>query len=430
MISNAVRVDRFTLLLAAISAIGSGLLLLRMATYGVNLTRHDSELYISVARSLSDGMGFTDWSGYPYRDRAPLYPLILGFTSGFGIDAIEAAGYVNAAAFGATSFVLSVWLRNRVRSRFLVVWAVCACVLSIQMAEFSTRVATEIIFILFVVSSLFALDSFLSTGKRSLLLWAAATAAAAVLTRYIGVTLIGGGLLVILCARNHALRLRLTNATIYSIVAVVPFSLWVLRNILTVEVFLGKVYTGGLRLQISLYHLTSEPLLWVLGQTGVTVLNEQTRRFVGITITGYTMESIVIGGALMICIIVIVIGYALSRYRSGFLQRNSDILMVASLFVVSYALFLAIERPLNDGVLLRRYMIPIFVPLLVIVTVVLDEFVSLLQGLKRRLIYFSILTGWLLLQIGPNIDSIRQWNDTGRGYGSKKWQESEVWHNR
>ena len=378
MISNVVKVDRFTLLLAAISVIGSGLLLLRMATYGVNLT-DDSVLYISSARRLSDGMSFTSWKGAPYANAAPLYPLMLALASGFGIDTIKAVGYINAAAFGVTSFILSVWLRNRVRSRFLIFWATCACVLSIQMAEFSTRAGTEITFVCFIVWSLFALDSFLKTGKRSILLWAAATAAAAVLTRYIGVTLIGGSLLVILCARTHALRLRLTNATIYLIVAAVPSSLWILRNILTIGSFFGEVNTQGLRLQMSLHHLTSELLLWFLGQSGVTILNEQLNNFIGITITGPTIESIAIGSALMICIS-LGICYALARCRPRFLQRNSDVLMVTSLFVLSYALFLVIERPIHDATLLRRYIIPLFIPLLVIVTIVLDEFMSLLRG--------------------------------------------------
>lgn len=416
------KIDHFTVLLAAIGGVGSVLLLLRMATYGINLT-DDSDLYISAARSLLEGDGFTIWTGQPYADRPPLYPLTLAFFSFSGLDVIKTAEYVNAISFGLTIFVIAMLLKSWIRSRFLIIWAASVCALSTQMAEFSARAGTEVLFILFVVASLFALNNFLRSGKKSLLFWAGSFTAAALLTRYIGVTLVVSGVLALLLAKNQVLRTRRANAAFFLIIATAPFSLWILRNIFTIGSLFGSVHTEGLRLIESLRNANNEIIFWILGETGFEIFGRVVTNIAGVAITQDTIESITITSAFLVYYI-IGIGYIIARYQPGFLRRNINILSVTSLFVIVYFLFLAVERTLNDGLLSTRYLIPLFPVLLIIMVVAIDEFILKIR--INRTIHVLLLSAYLLSLIVPNYNSIGQWNDTGRGYRSKEWQESEV----
>lgn len=93
-----VPLDRYTGALAAVGALAAILVLLRVSALGAGLTP-DSTAYVSVARNLVDGRWFALWNGDVFRDHTPLFPMALAVPGLFGVDAVKAAGYVNAAAF-------------------------------------------------------------------------------------------------------------------------------------------------------------------------------------------------------------------------------------------------------------------------------------------------------------------------------------------
>ncbi len=70
------RPDPFTLLLAAAAALGAGLVLLRLASYGPGMP-WDAVNYITVARNLLAGNGLVGLDGVPLRYWPPLYPALL-----------------------------------------------------------------------------------------------------------------------------------------------------------------------------------------------------------------------------------------------------------------------------------------------------------------------------------------------------------------
>ena len=187
-------------LCAALGGVGALLVLVRQAAYGPGLTR-DSMRYVEGARNLLDGNGLAAAFGSPEQG-GPLFTLLLAFAGSFGPEVIEAARYLNAAAFGVTIVAAAAWLWSRIRSPALVIWAAGACALAAWPANVAAHVWPEITFTAFVVTALLALDRFLKgRGARPLLL-AAAAAAAACLTSYAGVALIGSGLLAFALQRS------------------------------------------------------------------------------------------------------------------------------------------------------------------------------------------------------------------------------------
>ena len=183
------RPDRFTLLLAVLALLGAALILARQVNYGVSINT-DSVFYITVARNLLEGEGFVTLTKELYVQWPPLYPLLLAGASLFIFDPLDVAGPLNAAIFGLTIFAAGQWLRQRIHSRFLVLWTCLAILLSIPLTKNASKVMSEPSFILFVTLSLLHTDYFLHQGKRASLLWAAVFTALACLTRYIGPALI------------------------------------------------------------------------------------------------------------------------------------------------------------------------------------------------------------------------------------------------
>ena len=100
-----------TLPLAAAAALGAVLVLARQAPNGAGL-HWDSVIYVTVARNLLSGVGFSDYTGYPYVYWPPLYPLLLAVASLDLLDPLDVAGPLNAALFGLTIFVVGQYLRD------------------------------------------------------------------------------------------------------------------------------------------------------------------------------------------------------------------------------------------------------------------------------------------------------------------------------
>ena len=180
-------------------------MLLRVSEWGPT-AGPDSVLYVTAARNLLEGDGFTAY-GVPYQGAAPLFPLTLaGAGLLFGLDPLDAASWLNAAAFGLTAFATAAWVRSRTRSGFLAVWAGLACAFSVQLARIVSPAMTEALFVMFAVLSLYALDRWLDGRRTSLLLTAAACAALACAPRYLGLALVLGALPLVVGPRDVVYR--------------------------------------------------------------------------------------------------------------------------------------------------------------------------------------------------------------------------------
>ncbi len=419
----------------ALGVLGAALILLREANHGVGLT-WDSGSYISVARNLLAGDGLLEWNGTRYQGAAPLFPLLLAAVGLFGIDVIDAAGYVNAAAFGLTVFVVAAWLKRHVRSPLLAVWAGCACALSPALASAAAHAWTEVVCILFIVIALSLLDRFLSSGKVLALLLAAAAAAAACLTRYLGGVMIGAGALVLLLRNDIVIRTRLRDTAIWSVASMAPVGVWIMRNLLVIGSVLGSQFPDGFSGLISLHRATDEFALWLLGPTGFDVLNGAIGSITSIGPAGAATVTATAAKLAVLAAPAIGAGYALARYRPGFLRKNRTVLTVSIVFVAAYSLFLAIYLPLADTMLAVRYLLPLFPPLLVAATMVLDGLMSNAHarnaaaskkiGKAVPVVASIVVSLWLVQQVGATYNATRVWLDDGSGYTSRGWTESDV----
>lgn len=226
------RLDWYALLLAAAAVLGGALVLARGFGYGVGLER-DSIEHIAAARSLLAGSGFAGYSGLPYDAFPPLYPLLLAAASLGVFDPHSVAGPLNAVMFAATIAVAGIYLRTRLQSGLLAAAGALALMLSIPLAGAAAWAWPETAFILWTALALIQTDRFLSGGKISALLWAAAFTALAALTSYTGLAVVATVIILLALPGGTPAADKVKRIGIYALIALIPPALWLLRNLLS-----------------------------------------------------------------------------------------------------------------------------------------------------------------------------------------------------
>ena len=425
-----------TLLLAAIAALGAVLVLARGATYGAGL-HYDSINYVAVARNLLAGEGFTNFSGSDYTLWPPLYPLLLAAASLGIFDPLDVAGPLNAAIFGLTIFVVGQYLRHRLQSPFLALWAGVMIALSIPLAFWASWALSGPAFILLATLALIQTDKYLSTGKLSSLLWAAAFCALAWQTRYIGVAVpVAAGLLMIFQWRASPWE-RIRHIAIFSLIAAAPMGVWLLRNYLLTGEFTGP------RLPVN-YSLSE-----ISPDLGGVLMGWVDFSF-SLDYWPFVVLAILAAAALIIAWCIFTGKHYENRPRFGSIP-----FLVFSGFALTYFLLFVIALLLGnvaDGVQ-ARFMTPLYLPLLIAVVVMVDWFMAYAGSWKflsragcwlilehkyvggiqtglPALILALILSVWAAGQIVPNVREINQANSGDwylpTSYSAPPWADSDT----
>ncbi|HEY3291326.1 MAG TPA: hypothetical protein VGK87_14450, partial [Anaerolineae bacterium] len=217
------------LALAALGVGGAALIIAATSTYGAAADA-DSAAYVSAARSLLAGNGFVMYDGTPFVNFAPLYSLVLAAFGFFKIDPLESARFVNALGFAGIIVVSGVWLHRHTDSAIVALPGALAALLAMPLILISVFVASETLFILLTLLFILALEQAIVSHRRSALVVCAVICTLAMLDRYIGITLLFTGLLLILLRRDQPLLRRLFDAVVFGAIASLPLLGWYARN--------------------------------------------------------------------------------------------------------------------------------------------------------------------------------------------------------
>ena len=381
---NPPRMPWFAAMLLVPALAGIALALMRGVGYEIQLAG-DAIYDVSAAQSLLEGKGFRIWNGEHYAHGGPLYPLIIAAASAFGADPLTAVWFINPIIFGLTGVVAAIWLRTRAQSRFVAVWAGCACALSLPLAELAAYPWSDPLFILTATLALFALDRYLDAPTARRLCLAAAFAALACLTRHVGVAIAAAAMpLIMLTAHpNLPLTAKARRAAAYAAIALAPLAAWTLRVL---------IETGGLGEAIipvdftplgSLHRALSEPVKWALGWGIPARINEWSTATLGVpavvgiglpwdTETDASVLGAAIAGALSLTAAAGA-AFALLRLRSQG-NANPRAFAAPAAFIAAYAALIAILLPITNIELPPRYLAPLFVPALIMAALILDGF--------------------------------------------------------
>ena len=218
---------RLSFAIGLLAASTSLLVLVSTGKYGAGLTP-DSIAYLSTAASLATGGGFAQFDGTPYLHWPPLFPILLAAFGVAGVTPATAARLLNALCAGLTVVLTCVWLSKRVRPPLVAV-AGLSVALSPPLLYSARFALTETTFNLLLLLFLTTLAGYLATGRPAVLYAATAVAAAAALTRFIGVSAALTGALFLLARPRHPGR-RWRDVAILVAGSALPVAAWMVRS--------------------------------------------------------------------------------------------------------------------------------------------------------------------------------------------------------
>ena len=352
------RPDRFTLTLAALALLGATLILARQVNYGMSI-QVDSTSFITVARNLLAGEGFVELSTKTdFILTPPLYSLLLAGATLFIFDPLDVAGPLNAAIFGLTIFAAGQWLRQRIHSRFLVLWSCLAILFALPLAHWASVVMTDTPFVLFVTLALLHTDNFLHQGKRASLLWAAVFTALACLTRYIGPALIFTVLPLLLFQHGIAPLEKLKRIGLYAAVSATPICLWLLRNFLRFDSPMGRRPPLNNTLPSILDEVISHLTRWLFLDLSLGEFHRFAEEVTG----------------LALLVLVIALGVTLRAQQKAAAWTDLISLCLFPIFTLVYFILLILALQTSGLGHKYRYLLPVYIPLLFTAVLVIDRF--------------------------------------------------------
>ena len=404
------------LLIVVLAGLGTAHILVRTATDGA-IINGDSVCFLSTASNFLAGEGWRDFAGRPLVGWPPLFPLMLAALDGIGIDPVEGGRWVHAAAFGWIIWAAGLYLHSHLRSRLLGLAATAIIAASLPLSHFMARFLTEPLFVLLTLLALIQLAAFLNRGARTSLWWAAVLTALAALTRYPGVALIGVGVLLLL--RTPPLATRLKDALAFGTVSSVPLAGVLVHNWAVSGGLTGRKEMSGQSLSDGLSQIGEVFGEWVVPPNtpdGVAYLLWLVVGLVGIA-------AVVLG---------------VPRMRSNSYRQVGPMLPFGG-FALAYLVFMIVVVPFTvHQAIDSRYLLPVYVPLLLAAVLLLDRFLSI-EATGRMVAIRSGLTSLVLLgacaHIGFSVDrhlhiTRQAWTAGNKPWmiNSRSWEDSEILH--
>jgi len=194
----------------------------------------DSTSYLMGAENLLLGNGFSRYSGgyeiRPITGFPPVYSAALAAAGLTGLELVAAARLLNAALFGANVALTAAMVHSLTRSTWGSVLAGLLFLARTTELELHSWVMSEPLFIFLSLVSVCLIGRYLHEAGLAWLIAAGTVTALACLTRYVGVALVGAGLVGMALFGPSDMRRRGRDGLIFAGLSLVPLLMWLARN--------------------------------------------------------------------------------------------------------------------------------------------------------------------------------------------------------
>ncbi|MFV2045151.1 MAG: hypothetical protein ACC700_18195 [Anaerolineales bacterium] len=400
----------YRLSLVLLSLFGTVFVLLSTIRYGAGLSP-DSVTYIGAARNMIAGVGIISYNGAPLVAQAPLYPALLALVGKIiGADPLLFAHIVNALLFGLIVYLGGLLTFKYLSSSpFTALMGTLAIVFSIPLFHVSGWAWSEPLFISFVLLSLIFAHSYLEKDDVTSLMLFSSSVALSSLTRYIGVTLIFWGALIILIFQRDSPKNRIAHLALFTLISALPIGLWLIRNYAISSTLFGPRASSTFTFFQNLAFVFNGLLYWYIPRR----------------IAEHRIIMAVVGGGVSLYI-----GLSLRGSWQGMKVRLRQINPVI-LFALIYTTFLVITSTTTAyDQINNRLLSPIYVPLTLLLLISAQALVDPYQRRFSKKIVNTILligiTVWLVYPIRSTILNAVNLISNGQGYSGRAWTESET----
>jgi hypothetical protein len=387
--------------------------LLATSKYGVAAIS-DSAAYVSAARNVAEGRGFTEWNGDPYVMWPPLYPALLAVFEFVGVDALVAARWINAALLAAVAVIAGFALRQLTGETTFP--AVIALSIAVAPALLDTAIAamSEPLFISLVLACLVVLARHLKYPTACTLLVAATLAALAWLTRYAGFALVATGCVLLLARRGRPFAASLSDATVFGAIASAPMIAWLTRNYLVARTTTGvrveSPYTFAYLAELAVQRIGQWFLPPRLGPVGTAVL-------------GAAVIGVAVGVLVMVSVRPVRVGATRPRWWEASRERAAVVFAAFILiYVSSVTLVLSLSFATDDP---KRLLAPALPP-----TLMLLGIASTVASRRRQRPWIVVGLSAALLVVWPSryaVGAVTYARRNGAGgIASDRWRQSDT----
>lgn len=394
----------FCLLLLIILFEAAFLLVLHSTyTYGPAST-HDSVAYMYAAKSLIKGNGLI-YFGYetPFVQWPPVYPFLLSLLSLAGDNLITVAGYANAVIFAAVVFASGCWILNGTGSLLLSVGCSVAMLVSIPLTYVSKYIWSEPLFILSMLLFMILLERNYGRFSIGCLIGSALLASLCALTRYIGVTSIITGCIMLLFTKRESFIQKIKEILIFGSISSVPVAGWLIRNYI-----LTKTLTGSRPPAQSNFWENVTAALKVMASWFGPEYSQ---------LSVYIIMILLLFFSIIACII------------SGFTKEGSfscyriSILLVSILVYFAYLVVSASVISFDN--INSRLLSPVYVPFILMLFFALNNIVGFFEGKAKKavfsILFILVFLIGLVYPMSQVRDDVRNSYENGSGILASRW---------
>lgn len=401
------RIDYAALALLALTVFSAFLILLWSTDLGVGTTP-DSITYIDTARNIIAGKGFQS-DGEPLTHYPPVYPALLAISGLFGIEPLDGARWLHSLIFALNVLILgTITYLSTNRSVTAGLCSILLFISSAQILEIHTTAWSEPPFIFFSLLALLLLALHIDRPSIPLLLGSSLFLGLALMTRYIGLTLLPPMIMAILLFSGKPTRARIKNSLVLLATGVSPLAIWLLRNILV-----GGTATD----RTIVFHPIN-------GEHIKSLFNTMYNSWMPIRHQGGLILFLIVSGLALIGFLLVIRD---EMPNKGKASLNTIILMVMLLFSITYVAFLFASISLIDAhtPVDDRILSPVYVSG-VIFLVSLSWRISSMTNI-RGIWWGYLAISAILIYANANhaLSSLIRLHNEGSGFTSRTWLRSE-----
>jgi len=403
---------RLSYLIMTIFAFIGAALLLFVTDWGISISP-DSTVYITLARNLLKGYGFSTSQGSPLTHFPPLYPLLLSLSALWGQDPLDGARIIHVFLFMAT-LALSFFIIYRETSGSITaaITGLLFLLCSDTVIQVYSYAWSESLFILPALAGLWLLSKYPEESKISLLLGSAVLIGLASSTRYAGVFLIITGFLFILLFSKSRFYRKLIVAACFAAISFLPVFFWLIRNFLV---------TGTLTDRSLIIH----PITWRHLNDGILTVSQW---FLLPQNCGLDIRYFV----LAIFAVIFSTAYILLFRFTFKTEGNERTVYFPSIFIIfvfSYCIFVGFSTSFIDADITfdDRILFPLYIP--GVIAFVCLAYHIWLHYKKSKAVAVSFLLisfSFLTAQVINSVPLFFLLHNNGNGYSSKYWKHSPI----
>ena len=404
------KVDKNFLLLLPLGFIGM-LAIFYSTRWGIGLNQ-DSLFYIGGAESILRGQGFSYLQLGEIRTITkwpPLYSLLLAPFGMITTSVSDGARWLNALLFAVNIILVGRMVMVKTARLWPAMLASLLMLMSSDMITYHAAAVSEPLYILFGLIALYFLDKYIQRDSIYHLITASLLVSAASLTRYIGVSLIAALCISLLIFSKRTLRQRLIDCALAGLVSSLPLLLWLVRNWqlsrsetpLASGAELARVefqthLIQGRHLKPALAVISS----WLLPAPLPT--------------------SLQVVGLVVVLLVILLIVIRSDRGRNTFIYLN---VTYAVVYCSSLVFFISFAS--RDIYFDSRYLLPVFVSTVLVITICLGQ----MPWQSKPVVRIAITVLCVLLSLSyiqRAVALVRQAHQDGFGFASPVFTRSTI----